>query len=192
MVDDAKPTDFHSKNRMLFLSGVFNEEKAKQVIDGMLKLEYQNPTKDIIMYIDSYGGYIHSLMAIHDVMKHVMRCDVITVGIGKQMSCGQILLMSGTKGKRFATPNSRILMHQLSGSTYGTFAEQKVLLEESSKLQNTLENLVVKYSKLNKTKMKELMAINSYMSAQEALEYGIIDNILTSPDDIYDNKKIKL
>lgn len=180
------------QNRIVFLSGLFNEDKAKDVITNILSLEAKDPTKDILLIIDSYGGYIHSLMAIHDVIKHVTRCDIITLGIGKQMSCAQMLLMSGTKGKRFVTPNSRILMHQLSSGTFGKLSEMDIDIVESRKVQEILEKLVVKYTKLSRAKIKELMRIDSYISAEEALEMGMIDGIVKCPSDIYKNKNINL
>ena len=187
-----KNGDVLTENRIIFLSGVFDENKAKDVITQILKLEAKDPRKDILLVIDSYGGYVHSLFAIHDVIKHMTRCDVITVGIGKQMSCGQMLLISGTKGKRFATPNSRILMHQISNFTFGKLSEMENDIEETKRLQEIAEKLIVKYTKIKKTELKELMKKDSYITAEEALELGIIDGIIKKPTDLYKREGINL
>jgi ATP-dependent Clp protease protease subunit len=179
-------------NRIIYLSGDFDENKSKDVIDKILKLEAKNPNKDILLMIDSYGGYVHSLLAIHDVIKHITRCKVITLGIGKQMSCGQLLLISGEKGARFATPNSRILLHQISSVTFGKLADMEVDIDESRKLQVIIENLIVKYTKISKKELTELMKIDSYMSAEEALKLGIIDGIIKKPSDLYKHPKVNL
>jgi len=184
--------DTLEKNRIVFLSGSFNEDKAKEVITTILNLEAKDPTKDILMIIDSYGGYVHSLLAIHDVMKHITRCDIVTMGIGKQMSCGQLLLISGSKGKRFATPNSRILMHQISSMTWGKLSDMEVDIDESKKLQEIIESMIVKYTKMNRKQVNELMQRDSYMSANEALEAGLIDGIVKNPNDLYKNPNVNL
>jgi len=180
------------KNRIIFLSGFFNEDKAKEAITSILTLESQNPTKDILMIIDSYGGFVHSLMAIHDIMKYVTRCDVVTLGIGKQMSCGQLLLVSGTKGKRFVTPNSRILLHQISAGTFGKLSEMEIDINENKKLQDIIELMILKYTKINRKQLTELMKMDSYMSATEALKFGLIDGIIKSPSDLYKNPNVNL
>lgn len=179
-------------NRIIYFGGDFTEDKAKEIINNIFRLEAKNPTKDIIIYIDSYGGAVHSFLAIHDIIKHVTRCDIITVGIGKQMSCGQMLLMSGTKGKRFATPNSRILMHQISSRTWGKLSDMEIDMEESKRLQKLIENLIVKYTKITKKKLPSLMTVDSYITAEEALELGIIDGIIKKPSDLYKHPKVNL
>lgn len=188
--DNAGGGNTMEKNRMIFLSGSFTEEKAKNVITQIFSLEAQDPTKDIVLIIDSYGGYVHSLMAIHDVIKHLTRCDVVTLGIGKQMSCGQMLLMSGTKGKRFLTPNSRVLIHQISSGAFGKLSDMELDIAESKRLQKLFEKLIIQYSKVTKQKLKELMKVDSYITAEEAKDLGIVDGIVNCPSDLY--KKINL
>jgi len=188
----AVTCDVLTNNRIIFLSGDFNEDRAKDVITQIIKLEAKDPTKDIILLIDSYGGYVHSLLAIHDVIKYITRCDVITVGIGKQMSCGQMLLISGTKGKRFVTPNSRILIHQISSGAFGKISDMEVSIEESKKLQVIFDKLITRYTKINKTQLQELMQRDSYISADEALKLGMIDGIIRNPKDLYKNPKVNL
>jgi len=118
----SEQVDYFENNRIVYMSGDFDETKAQYMITKLLSFESQDPTKDIIMYIDSYGGYIDSFIAIHDVIK-MIRCDVATVCVGKAMSCGQMLLISGAKDKRFITPNSRVLIHELSSGRYGKVHE---------------------------------------------------------------------
>jgi len=185
---DAKSSTM-DENRIIFLSGDFNEDKAKEVITRLFTLESKDPTKDIIMYIDSYGGWVHSFMAIHDIMK-MSRCDIATVCIGKAMSCGQMLLVSGTKGKRFSTPNSRILLHEISSGSFGKLTDMEIDINETKSLQKIIEDLIVKYTKITKAKIKELMARDRYFSASEALKLGIIDHIIKTPKDLYSRIKM--
>jgi len=188
----AKDTEYMNDNRIIFLSGEITEEKSKEIITKIMNLEAKDPTKDIMLLIDSYGGMVHSMLAVHDVMKHLTRCDIITVGIGKQMSAGQLLLISGTKGKRFATPNSRILMHQLFAGTFGKLADMEVDVEEYKMLEDLLDKLIVKYTKVKKSQLKELLQVDSYVSAQKALELGLIDHIIKQPTDLYKQPGINL
>lgn len=185
--DDKSVLD---SNRIIFMNGFFDEDKAKTIMERLLTLEAQDPRKDIIMYIDSYGGHVHSLLAIHDVIKNLCRCDVATVCTGKAMSCGQILLMSGTKGKRFATPNARILVHEVGGGTFGKLSEMEIDINENKELQKILEGLFIKYSKLKKEDLNKLMQRDSYLSAKEAIKYGIIDSVVETPTMLY--KKLNI
>lgn len=185
-----KDKNVADNNRIIFMTGSFEEDKAKSIIERMLTLEAQAPTKDIIMCIDSYGGYVHSLLAIHDIMKNLCRCDISTVCIGKAMSCGQMLLMSGTKGKRFATPNARILVHEVSNMTFGKLTDMEIDINETKELQKILESMLLKYTKLNKEEVKDLMNRDSYLSAKEAVKFGIIDHIIEYPKDLY--KKLNI
>jgi len=176
-------------NRFIYVSGQFNEDKAKDVVNRLLDLEIKNPTKDIIMYIDSYGGYIHSFLAIHDAIK-MIRCDVATVCIGKAMSCGQLLLMSGTKGKRFITPNSRILIHQIATLTCGKIADIELDINESKELQKIIEGMIVKYTNITSKKLVEIMKYDSYFSAKQAMDLGVVDHLITSPNVLYKNVNV--
>jgi len=183
MADAKTPTTLED-NRIIYMSGDFNEEKAKDIITKLFTLEAKDPSKDILMYIDSYGGYVHSFLAMHDVIK-MLRCDVATVALGKSMSCGQMLLVSGTKGKRFMTPNARVLMHEIASWTFGKVTDMEVDLNETKALKKLCEDLIMKYTKIKKTELKEMMSIDSYFNAQEALKYGMIDYIINKPKDLY-------
>ena len=176
------------EKRIIYLNGLFNEDKAKEVITKLLTFEAKDPTKDIILYVDSYGGYVHSFLAIHDAIK-MLRCDVATVCLGKAMSCGQLLLMSGAKGKRFITPNSRVLVHQISSFAYGKLADMEVDVQESKELQKIVESMIVKYTNITVKRLKEIMSIDSYFSSKQTVELGIADYIITSPSVLYKNIK---
>lgn len=176
-------------NRIIYMNGEFNEEKAKDIITKMITLELKDPAKDILMYIDSYGGWVHSFLAIHDVMK-MLRCDVATIAIGKTMSCGQMLLIAGTKGKRFITTNARVLMHEISSCTGGKLSDMEVDINETKALKTIVEDLIIKYTKIKKNNLKQLMIRDSFFSSQEALKLGMVDYIVNTPNDLY--KRINL
>jgi ATP-dependent Clp protease protease subunit len=177
------------EKRIIYMNGVFDEDKAKDVITKLLILESKDPTKDILLYVDSYGGYVHSFLAIHDAIQ-MMRCDVATICLGKAMSCGQLLLMSGTKGKRFITPNSRVLVHQISSFAFGKINDMEVDIEESKELQKIIESMILKYTKITAKKLKSIMKVDSYFSSKQTVELGIADYIITTPSVLY--KRIKV
>ena len=178
------------KNRIIYMNGIFDEVKAQGIISKLIEFECLDHKSDIIIFIDSYGGFADSFIAMHDVIK-LLRCSVATVCIGKAMSAGQMLLISGTRGKRFITPNSRILVHQTSVFTMGKLSEIDNELEESHKIQKILESMILKYTKITKTQLKELMKKDSYLSAKEALELGIVDYIISDPSVLYSKVKIQ-
>jgi len=180
---DAKTTTLED-NRIIYMGGDFNEEKAKDIITKLFTLEAKDPSKDILMYIDSYGGYVHSFLAMHDVIK-MLRCDVATVALGKSMSCGQMLLVSGTKGKRFMTPNARVLMHEISSWSSGKVTDMVVDLNETKALKKLCEDLIIKYTKIKRAELKEMMNIDYYFDAKTSLKYGMVDYIINKPKDLY-------
>jgi ATP-dependent Clp protease protease subunit len=171
-------------NRIIYVKGCFDEDMVKRVFESLIKYETSDPTKDILMIIDSYGGFAHSFLAIHDYIK-MMRCDVATVCFGKAMSCGQLLLMSGPQGKRFAAPNSRILVHEVSSGTFGKLTDMEIDINESKKIQKTAERLIKSYTKLNKKEIKKLMERDSFLSAKEAKKIGIVDHVVKTHKDLY-------
>jgi ATP-dependent Clp protease protease subunit len=177
-------------NRIVHFTGDFNEKKSEEIIRKIINLEISDPSKDILIHIDSYGGLVHSLLSIYDIINYISRCDIATLCTGKAMSCGQILLASGKKGKRFATPNARILVHQLSAGTRGKLSDMETDINETKELNKILEDIILKHTKINKTELKKLFEKDSYISAKEALKYGIIDHIIESPKSLY--KKINI
>jgi len=141
------------------------------------------------MIIDSYGGQIHSFLALYDVI-HMLRCDVATVAIGKAMSCGQMLLMCGAKGKRFATRNTRILMHEMEAGTIGKLSGIEADAEEFHNLNHILIDIIVENSKIKKKEAKEYLENENYMSPTDAQRLGIIDHIIYDRDDLYNYVKV--
>jgi len=176
-------------NRIIYVNGIFDEDMVKDVFEKIVILEKKNPKKDILIIIDSYGGYCHSFLGIHDIIQ-MCRCDVATLCIGKAMSAAQFLLMSGTKGKRFSSKNARIMMHELSSGVYGKLSDMEVEMEENKVIQDTLEKLIIQHTGLTKSKIKSLMENDSYFSPEEAKGLGIIDEVIESNAELY--KKIKL
>ena len=188
-MSEEKAKDVEKDNRFIFMKGHFNEEAAHDIVKKLMELETKDPFSDITIFIDSYGGYVDSFVAMHDAIQ-LCRCDVATVCLGKAMSCGQMLLISGKKGKRFITPNSTVLMHPLSMGSYGNIHEIEVEAKEGRRQQDMLQNMIRKYTKINKKKLDELMSKDSYIPAKEALELGIVDHIVNDMGDI--SKRLKM
>ena len=164
-------------DRIIFLSDEVNDTTASLVVAQMLFLEAQDPDKDIAFYINSPGGSVTAGMAIYDTMNFV-KCDVSTICIGMAASMGAFLLSSGTKGKRFALPNSEIMIHQPLGGAKGQASDIKIQAELILRTRDNLNKILAK----NTGKPLEVIAQDTerdnYMTAPEALEYGLIDNIL--------------
>lgn len=171
-------------SRRIYLTGDFNEDKAEKIVTSCLDLEAKDPLKDIMIYIDSYGGIVHSFFSMHDTIK-MLRCKVATIGIGKTMSCGFLLLISGTPGYRFITPNARVLIHRVSGGAFGSVTDMEDEVQEALRLQKMAFNLIVDYTKITKSRLEKIMERQSYFSSKEALEMGIVDEIVASNTQIY-------
>ena len=177
-------------NRIIYLSGEFNEHKAEAVVAKMLQYECINPSKDILLMIDSYGGLVDSFVTIHDTMG-LLRCDVATCCIGKAMSCGQLLLVSGTPGKRFITPNSRVMIHEFSSGNYGKLTDIDISVQENKRMQKAVwEKLNLKYTKLTKKKLDEMKGRDTFLTANECVKQGFVDHIITKPGVLYKNIEI--
>ena len=166
------------KDRIIFLGEEVNEHTASLVVAQLLFLESEDPNKDIQLYINSPGGMVTAGMAIYDTMQNI-KCDVSTICIGLAASMGAFLLAGGTKGKRYALPNAEVMIHQPSGGARG----------QATVIQITAENILKTKKKLNEIlaantgKTYEQVAADTerdyYMSAEEAMAYGIIDGVIT-------------
>jgi ATP-dependent Clp protease protease subunit len=179
-----------TSSRKIFLFGEFNEEKSERVITSLLELEEKDPVKDIVMYIDSYGGIVDSAIAIHDVLKTI-RCRVAGICVGKAMSAGCFLLMSCTKGIRFMTPNSRVMLHEISAGTWGSLSDMDVEIAEFKRQQKVMFDLMLESSGMSSKELSGYVKSSpSYIGAKEAVRIGVIDWILESPSDL--NKKLSL
>ena len=177
--DQERMYDLYSrllKDRIIFIRGAFNQDMADSVVAQLLLLETTDPDKDIYMYINSPGGYITSMYAIYDVMSCV-KPDIVTVGMGQCASAGSFILAAGTKGKRFALPNTEVMIHELSGGTEGKAQDMFNQLDHTRKLWDKMAKHYVGFTGQKLAKIKKDMSRDHYMSAEEAIEYGLIDEV---------------
>lgn len=164
------------KDRIIFLGEEVNDVSASIVVAQLLFLESEDPKKDINLYINSPGGVITAGMAIYDTMNYI-KCDVSTICIGMAASMGAFLLAGGAKGKRFALPNSTIMIHQPSGGAQGQATEIQIVADQIAKTKQKLNRILAE----NTGQPIEVVEVDTdrdnYMSAEEAMEYGIIDKV---------------
>lgn len=165
------------KERVIFLGEDVNEHTANLVVAQLLHLAYEDPKADIKLYINSPGGSVYDGLAIYDTMQYI-KPDIQTIGIGLQASMGAFLLSSGTKGKRFALPNSRIMIHQPSSGTKGKITDQEIMLNEGIYLKKVLNKILAKNTGQPLAKIEKDVDRDFWMSAAEAKKYGIIDAVL--------------
>lgn len=178
--DGERAFDIYSRllnERIIFLGEEVNEHTANIVVAQLLHLAYEDPKKDIKLYINSPGGTVYDGLAIYDTIQYI-KPDVMTIGIGLQASMGSFLLSSGTKGKRVALPNSRIMIHQPSSGTQGKVTDQEITLRESIYLKNRLNEILAKNTGQKLAKIEKDMDRDFWMSAEEAKAYGIIDEVI--------------
>ena len=167
------------KDRIIFLGEEVNETTASLVVAQLLFLESEDPNKDIQLYINSPGGMVTAGMAIYDTMQYI-KCDVSTICIGLAASMGAFLLAGGTKGKRFALPNSEIMIHQPSGGAKGQATEIQIAAENILKTRNKLNEILAANTGKSVEEIARDTERDNYMTAQEAKEYGLIDEIVTN------------
>lgn len=163
--------------RIIFLGEDVNEATANVVVAQLLHLAYADSKKDIKLYINSPGGSVYDGMAIYDTIQYI-KPDVQTIGIGLQASMGAFLLSSGTKGKRFALPNSRIMIHQPSSGTQGKVTDQEITLREHIHLKKQLNEILAKNTGQKLSKIEKDVERDYWMSSKEAKEYGLIDEVI--------------
>lgn len=163
--------------RVIFLGDEVNSQTANIVVAQLLHLAYQNPDEDIKLYINSPGGSVYDGLAILDTINFI-KPDVQTIGIGLQASMGAFLLAAGTKGKRGILPNARVMIHQPSSGTRGKITDQEIDLKEGLTLKEKLAEILAKNTGQNLEKLKNDMERDYWMSAEEAVKYGIVDKIL--------------
>jgi len=163
--------------RIIFLGEDVNEHTANIVVAQLLHLAYDDPKKDIKLYINSPGGSVYDGLAIYDTIQYISP-DVMTIGIGLQASMGAFLLSSGTKGKRFALPNSRIMIHQPSSGTQGKITDQEITLREGIFLKQRLNEILAKNTGQKLAKIEKDAERDFWMSSEEAVKYGILDDVI--------------
>ena len=166
------------KERIIFLNGPVEDNMASVICAQLLFLESENPTKDIFMYINSPGGVVTSGMAIYDTMEYI-RPDVATVCMGQAASMGSLLLTAGAPGKRFSLPNARIMTHQPSGGFQGQATDIEIHAREIIKLRERLNGIYEKHSGKSLKDIEKIMERDTFMSPEEALERGLIDEIVS-------------
>ncbi len=180
--DGERAFDIYSrllKERIIFLGEEVNEHTANIVVAQLLHLAYEDPKKDIALYINSPGGSVYDGLAIFDTMNFI-KPDVATYGIGLQASFGAVLLASGAKGKRFVLPNSRVMMHQPHGGTRGQVTDQEISLRESVRTKEVLIDIMARATGQKPSKVKTDMERDFWMDAKEAVSYGIADKVISS------------
>ena len=171
------------KDRIIFLGSQMNDEVANLLIAQLLFLESEDPDKDINFYVNSPGGMVTAGMAVYDTMQYI-KPDITTVCIGQAASMGAILLTAGTKGKRYSLPNSRILIHQPMGGFQGQASDIEIQAREILRMKDTLNQILVHHTG---KKLKQIQVDTDrdfFMSGEEAKEYGIIDHVITTRDDL--------
>ena len=166
------------KDRIIFLGEEVNDVSASLVVAELLFLEAEDPGKDIQLYINSPGGSVTAGMAIYDTMQYI-KCDVSTICLGMSASMGAFLLAGGTKGKRFALPNSTIMIHQPSGGAQGQATEIQIVADHIAKTKRTLNEILAANTGQPLEVVEKDTDRDNYMSAEEALAYGLIDGVVT-------------
>ena len=164
-------------DRIIFLSGEINDAVANTVVAQLIYLEGKDPTKDISLYINSPGGSVSAGMAIYDTMNYI-KCDVSTICIGLAASMGAFLLSSGAKGKRFALPNSEIMIHQPLGGAQGQASDIKIQAEHILRTKAKLNRILAENTGKGVEEVTAACERDNFMTAQEALEFGLIDRVL--------------
>jgi ATP-dependent Clp protease protease subunit len=165
------------KERIIFLAGPVTDSMANSVIAQMLFLASVDPKKDIQLYINTPGGSVTAGLAIYDTMQYV-KCPVATICFGLAGSMGAVLLASGEKGKRFALPNSEILLHQVAGGAQGQASEIEITAKQIIKIKNKINEIISKHVGKPLSKVEKDTDRDFYLSAEEAKEYGVIDEVI--------------
>lgn len=171
------------KDRIIFIGSAIDDEIANLIVAQFLFLESEDPEKDISFYINSPGGVVTAGMAIYDTIQYI-KPDVATVCIGQAASMGALLLTAGTKGKRFALPNSRIMIHQPLGGAQGQATDIKIQANEILRMRETLNEILSTHTGQNIEKIAEDTERDFFMSAREAMEYGIVDRVVADRSEL--------
>lgn len=170
------------KDRIIFLGTEIDDATANTIIAQLLFLEATDPDKDIYIYINSPGGSVSSTIAIYDTIQYI-RSDVSTICIGMAASGAALILASGTKGKRFVLPNSRIMMHQPLGGARGQVTDIEIQTRELKRIKDTINKILTRHSGQKYEKVVKDTDRDFYMSAQESKEYGLVDEVIKSREE---------
>jgi len=169
------------KDRIIFLAGPISDVMANSVIAQILFLASSDPKKDIRLYINTPGGSVTAGMAVYDTMQYV-KCPISTVCVGMAASMGATLLAAGAKGKRFALPNAQILLHQVMGGATGQASEIEITAKQIIKIKEKLNAVLAKHTGQSLDKITKDTDRDFYLSAQEAKEYGLIDEVIKTKE----------
>lgn len=164
------------EDRIIFLTGEINDATANTVVAQLIYLEGKNPDKDICLYINSPGGSVSAGLAIYDTIKYI-KCDVVTICIGLAASMGAFLLSSGTKGKRYALPNSEIMIHQPLGGAQGQASDIEIQARHIQSIKEKINTILSEATGQDLKKVQKDTDRDYYMTAEQAKEYGLIDDI---------------
>ncbi|OEY70978.1 ATP-dependent Clp endopeptidase, proteolytic subunit ClpP [Rheinheimera salexigens] len=171
------------KERVIFLTGQVEDHMANLVVAQLLFLESESPEKDIYIYINSPGGSVTAGLSIYDTMRYI-KCDIATVCVGQAASMGAFLLSGGTKGKRYCLPNARVMIHQPLGGFQGQATDFDIHAREILYIREKLNRLMAEHSGKSYEQVCKDTERDNFLSAQQALEYGLVDAILTNRDSI--------
>jgi len=166
------------KERIVFIGYEVNDVVANAIIAQMIFLEHDDPDKDIILYINSPGGYVSSGLAIYDTIQHV-KPDVQTICIGSAASMAAVLLAAGTKGKRFILPHGKVMLHQPSGMTTGQSSDIQIHAREILKTKQEMNKIISRHTGRSEEEIQLKTDRDFYMNSQEAIEFGVVDEILS-------------
>ena len=169
------------RERIIFLGSEIDDDVANSIVAQLLLLDSENPDKDIMLYINSPGGVITAGMAIYDTMK-LIKADVSTICLGDAASMGAFLLSAGTKGKRLALPNARIMIHQPLGGAKGQATDIEIEAKEILRMKTMMSALMAEHTGQTVEKIKQDTERDNFMTAEEALKYGLIDKIVEKAD----------
>ena len=170
------------KDRIIFIGTAIDDYVANGVIAQMLYLQMEDPKKDIHVYINSPGGSVYDGMAIYDTMQF-LKCDVVTYCVGKAASMGAVLLAAGTKGKRYALPHSRVMIHQPSGGAGGQASDISIAAKEILRWRSNINDVLAKHTGKTAEQIGKDSDRDNFMTPDEALKYGIVDQVVTSVKD---------
>ena len=179
------------KERIIFLTGPVYDQMSALICAQLLFLESENPAKDIAFYINSPGGVVSAGLAIYDTMQYV-RCPVSTVCIGQAASMGSLLLCAGARGKRYALPNARVMVHQPSGGAQGQAADIEIQAREILTLRSRLNEIYNKHTGQSIEAIEAKLERDSYMSAEEARVFGIVDEVVESRPATSSDESVKV
>lgn len=177
--DNERAYDLYSrmlKDRIIFINGPFDQEMADSVVAQLLFLEADDNEKDIMMYINSPGGAVISMYAIYDTMQYI-KPDIVTIGYGHCCSAGSFILAAGTKGKRYALPNTDIMIHELSSGNSGKYHDMKATWAYTERLHTKMAKSYVDFTGKDLKTIKADMETDNWLTADEAVKYGLIDKV---------------